>query len=188
MKKSLGAKTLAYPAPVWVIGSYDTQGKANIMTASWAGICCSKPPAVYVALRKATYTYGNIMEQKAFSINIPSSKHIKETDYVGQVSGREIDKFAETSLSSEAAKLVNAPCVKEFPLVIECRLLQSVEVGLHTIFIGEILDVQAEESILGENSLPDMNKLRPFVFSPEVGEYHALGDFLGKAFSIGKEL
>jgi flavin reductase (DIM6/NTAB) family NADH-FMN oxidoreductase RutF len=66
--KSFGAKTLAFPAPVWVVGTYDQNGRPNVMTAAWAGICCSSPPCVSVSLRKATYSYGNIISRKAFTI------------------------------------------------------------------------------------------------------------------------
>ncbi len=83
MKKSLGKETLLYPTPVWMIGTYDIEGESNIMTASWAGISCSNPPCVSVSLRKATYTYGNIIEQKAFTVNIPQEKQIKQADACG---------------------------------------------------------------------------------------------------------
>jgi len=73
MKKSIGVKTIVYPTPVFVIGTYDQRGNPNIMTASWAGICCSSPPCVAVSLREATYSYGNIVLHKAFTVNIPSS-------------------------------------------------------------------------------------------------------------------
>jgi len=65
MKRSLGSKTLVVPAPVWVVGTYDPEGKPNVMTAAWCGICCSMPPAVCVSLREATYTYGNIVAREA---------------------------------------------------------------------------------------------------------------------------
>jgi len=86
MKKSLGAKTLVYPTPVFVVGTYDAQGKPNVMTASWGGICCSRPPCVAVSLRKATYTYGNIVQRKAFTISIPSEAHVQAADHFGLVS------------------------------------------------------------------------------------------------------
>jgi flavin reductase (DIM6/NTAB) family NADH-FMN oxidoreductase RutF len=85
MKKSIGANTIVFPAPVFVVGTYDKDGKANAMTASWAGICCSKPPCIYVSLREATYTYGNIVSRKAFTVSIPSQKYIKQADYFGLV-------------------------------------------------------------------------------------------------------
>src|SRR5512137_749873 len=98
MKKSLGAKTLVYPTPVFVVGTYDANGKPNVMTASWGGICCSQPPCVAVSLRKATYTYGNIVARKAFTISIPSQEHVAQVDFFGLSSGRNTDKFAKTGL------------------------------------------------------------------------------------------
>ena len=83
MKQSLGAKTILYPTPVVVVGTYDKHEKPNMMTAAWVGICCSKPPCIAVSLRKARYTYSNIVERRAFTVNVPSEKYIKETDYVG---------------------------------------------------------------------------------------------------------
>ena len=97
MIKSLGAKTLIYPAPVLVVGTYDKAGKPNVMTASWGGICCSQPPCVAVSLRNATCSHGNIVDRGAFTVSVPSEKHIKEVDYFGLVSGRSMDKFAATS-------------------------------------------------------------------------------------------
>src|SRR5664280_3163755 len=119
MKRSLGAKTLLYPTPVCVVGTYDLAGKPNVMTAAWAGICCSSPPCIAVSLRKATYTYGNIMERKAFTVSLPSEDYVKQADYFGMVSGRDEDKFSRSGLTPMKAKLVDAPFVKEFPLVLE---------------------------------------------------------------------
>jgi flavin reductase (DIM6/NTAB) family NADH-FMN oxidoreductase RutF len=186
MKKSLGAKTLAQPAPVWVVGSYDAQGKPNMMTIAWGGICCSQPPCIAVSIRKVTYTYGNIVARKAFTVNIPSVELIKEADYVGIVSGKNVDKFAMTGLTPVRSDLVDAPCVKEFPLVIECKLLHIVEIGLHTQFVGEIMDVKAEEAVLGENGMADILKVSPFVFDTGQRAYFGMGQQIGKAFSIGK--
>lgn len=188
MKRSLGAKTLLYPTPVVVVGTYDKAGKPNAMTAAWAGICCSSPPCVAVSLRKATYTYGCIMDRKAFTANVPSEEYVTEADYFGIYSGKETDKFQATSLTPMKGDLVDAPYVKEFPLVLECRLLQMVEIGLHTQFIGEIVDVKAEEGVIGEGGLPDIEKVKPVLFAPEARSYHGVGKFLGKAFSIGRDI
>ena len=96
---SLGANTFAPTTPVWVVGTYDPEGKPNVMTAAWGGICCSKPPCIYVSLRKATYTYGNLLERKAFTISFPSQEYVKEVDYFGLVSGKDNDKFSATKLT-----------------------------------------------------------------------------------------
>lgn len=183
-KISLGAE-IKPMAPVWVIGSYDKAGKADMMTAAWVGICCSKPPCVSIALRKATYTYGNIMERKAFTVNIPSKNYVKETDYFGLVSGRDVDKLAATGLTPVKGEKVDAPYLKEFPVAFECKLINTLEVGLHTIFIGEIMDVKADKSMAGEN-----NSLLPcgLLFNPTTRDYYGIGEQSGKAFSAGKEI
>ena len=187
MKKSFGAKTLIFPAPVWCVGSYDTNGKPNIMTIAWGGICCSKPPCVTISLRKATYTYGNIMERQAYTLNVPSEKHVQEADYFGIATGRDVDKFKETGLTPVKSELVDAPYIGEFPMVLECKMIHHYEIGLHTHFIGEILDVKIEEAMLTEKGKPDIEKIRPIVFSPEVRQYHSIGKSIGKAFDIGRK-
>ena len=186
MMKSLGAKTLIYPAPVLVVGTYDKAGKPNVMTASWGGICCSQPPCVAVSLRNATHSHGNILERQAFTISIPSEKHVKEADYFGLVSGRSMDKFAATKLTAVKSKLVDAPYVKEFPLVLECKLVHVAELGLHTQFVGEVIDAKADESIIGDRGAIDIRKLKPLVFTPDTQDYYGIGAFKGKVFSAGK--
>ncbi|MGQ9573792.1 MAG: flavin reductase family protein [Thermoguttaceae bacterium] len=188
MKKSLGPQTLVYPTPAWVVGTYDKQGRPNAMTAAWGGICCSDPPCVAVSLRKATHTYAALMERKAFTISVPDQEHVKQTDYFGLVSGRDCDKFAAARLTPVRSELVDAPYVQEFPLVLECTVLHVIELGLHTQFVGRILDVKAEESVLGPDGLPLVEKLRPIAFSPGNHLYYALGERLGLGFSIGKQL
>src|SRR5450759_2177591 len=107
-KISLGAE-IKLMTPVWVIGSYDKAGKADMMTAAWVGICCSKPPCIEIALRKATDTDGNIMERKAFTVNIPSKNYLKEADYFGLVSGRSVNKLSATGLTPIKGEKVDAP-------------------------------------------------------------------------------
>jgi flavin reductase (DIM6/NTAB) family NADH-FMN oxidoreductase RutF len=185
MKKSLGARAMPMPAPVWVVGTYDSSGKANIMTAAWAGICCSRPPCLYVSLRKATYSYSNIAERKAFSVNVPSQQFVRETDFAGIVSGRDVDKFSQANLTTLHAETVDAPCIQEFPVIYECALLHTIEIGLHTQFIGEIMDIKIDESMLNDSGKPDIDRLNLFVYT---GDYYAVGKMVAKAFSIGNEL
>ena len=188
MKKSIGPRTMAFPTPVWVVGTYDQEGKPNAMTAAWASICCSKPPAIGVSLRKATYSYGNLIARQAFTISVPSEAHVREADYLGMATGKDVNKFAATRLTPVASDLVDAPYVKEFPLILECRVIHTLEIGLHTLFIGEILDVKADENVLGDKGFPDIEKARPIIFGPEIRTYHGIGKSLGQAFAIGRDL
>ena len=188
MKNSLGAETVVPTTPVWVVGTYNQEGKPNVMTAAWGGICCSKPPCVYVSLREATYTFHNIMERKAFTVNIPSEKYVKEADYFGIASGKNVDKFKATGLTPVKSDLVDAPYVKEFPLILECKAIKIVEIGLHTEFIGEIMDVKADSSVLNEKNLLDIEKVKPIIWNISGMTYHKVGNSVGKSFSIGKEV
>ncbi len=188
MKKSIGPRTIAYPTPVWVIGTYDNSDKPNVATVAWGGICCSSPPCVTISLRAATYTHGNITARKAFTISIPSEAHVKQADYFGLATGEKEDKLARAQLTPVRSELVDAPYVKEFPLVLECNLLHTADLGQHTQFVGEIIDVKADEAVLGENGLPDIEKVRPMLFAPTARTYYGIGESLGNAFSIGREV
>ncbi len=186
MKKSLGAKTLLYPTPVLVVGSYHADGRPNVMTAAWGGIACSKPPCVCVSLRAATATHGNVVARKAFTISLPSGEQAAAADYFGLVSGRSVDKFSVTGLTPVKAEFVDAPYVAEFPLVVECKVVQVHELGLHTQFIGEIKDVKIEEACLDGDGHIDVGKLDPIAHAFEPGGYFALGALIGPALSIGR--
>jgi flavin reductase (DIM6/NTAB) family NADH-FMN oxidoreductase RutF len=188
MKRSLGAKTILYPTPALLVGTYDEAGKPNLMTAAWGGICNSRPPCIYVSLRKATYSHHCILANQCYTVSIMSAEHVRQVDYCGIVSGREGDKFAAAGLTPVESALVRAPYVAEAPVVIECRLMQAVELGLHTQFVGEVLDVKAEEAVLDRWGRVDVARLKPIVFAPDSGGYYGLGEFLGKAFAIGKGL
>jgi flavin reductase (DIM6/NTAB) family NADH-FMN oxidoreductase RutF len=188
MKRSLGRKTLILPSPAWVVGTYDAQGDPNAMTAAWGGICCSKPPSVCVSIREATYTYQAIVDRQAFTVNVPAADQVKQADYLGIASGRDVDKFAVAGLTAVRAEHVDAPLVDEFPLNLECALIHTVKIGLHTLFVGEIRDVKAEESILNEKGRPSIEKLSPPIFSVGEAAYYAVGAPLGPAFTIGKDV
>ena len=188
MKKSIGSRTIVFPTPTWVVGTYDHEGKPNVMTAAWCGVFCSKPPCVYVSLGKAAYTNENIMSRRAFTINVPSEKHVKEADYFGISSGKDVDKFSVSGLTPVKSRLVDAPYIEEFPLVLECKVLHVIEIGLQTQFIGEIIDVKADLSVLNAYELPDITKVKPIIFDTGNSRYFGIGRYLGKAFSIGKKV
>lgn len=186
MKQSIGPDTLLLPLPVVVVSTYDSDGKPNMMTASWTGIVNSQPAMVSVSLRKATYSYDSIIQNSAFTISLPSRKHLLETDYVGTKSGRREDKFATTSLTPVASDLVNAPYVSEFPLILECKLIRHEDLGLHTMFIAEIIDVKINKECLLPSGKPDIQAIAPVSYAHGEREYYQLGSFLGKANRMWK--
>lgn len=185
-RRSLGPRTLLYPTPVLLVGTYDADGQPNIMTAAWGGICCSRPPCIYVSLRAATYTHGAIMAGGCYTVSIPSEALIREADYAGMVSGREGNKFDALGLTAVAAENVHAPYVAECPVVVECRVVNTAELGSHTLFVGEVLDVHVDESVLGEEGVPDIGQIKPTLFDPAGRKYYGVGAELGQAFSLGR--
>jgi len=188
MKKSIGAQALAFLSPVWIVGTYDHEAKPNVMAVAWGGICCSAPPCLSISIQKVRYSYQSIIERKVFTVSVPSEEYAKEADYFGIASGKNVDKFSHTGLTPVRAELIEAPYVKEFPLVIECKVIQALDLGSHTQFIGQIMDVKAEDSVLGENELPLVEKVKPIVVGAKIWTYHGIGKYLGQAFSMGREL
>lgn len=187
MKKSIGAKTIVHPTPVFVVGTYDSQGNPNVMTAAWGGICCSIPPCISVSLRAATYTYNSILEKRAFTVSIPSEEYVKEADFFGIASGRDLNKFQATGLTPVKSELVDAPFISEFPFVLECKLLHQMKIGLHIQFIGEILDVKVDDTVLKDDG-PLIEKIKPLIYSTDNLAYYGVGEYVAKAFSVGKEI
>lgn len=187
MKKSLGPITLAYPTPVFLIGTFDENDAPNIMNAAWGGICCSEPPCIAVSVRPARETKAGILIHKAFTINIPSATQAAEADYAGMVSGRKHNKFADTGFTAVESSVVRAPYIKECPLCIELKLVHSFDLGSHIQFIGQILDVKIDEDCLNTEGQPDILKANPILFDPGLRNYHTVGPILAKAFDVGRK-
>jgi flavin reductase (DIM6/NTAB) family NADH-FMN oxidoreductase RutF len=136
---------------------------------------------VSVSLRPATYSHNNIKMNKAFTVCVPSEDHWREADHVGIVSGRNTLKFKTTGLTVKRSEHVEAPYIDEFPLILECKVHEIHELGLHTQFIGEVVNVMVDEEVLDEEENVDIERLRPIIFSPGAGVYHGVGELLGKA-------
>ena len=115
MKKSIGAKTIVYPTPVFIVGTYDKDGKPDVMAAAWGGIASSQPPCVSISLQKQRYTLENINKTEAFTISIPSEEHVVEADYFGIVSGRDADKFSDSGLTPVKSEICKCTIYKRIP-------------------------------------------------------------------------
>ena len=187
MRQSFGTTPMIFPTPVLMIGTYDDEGKPNLMNAAWGGVCCSDPPCVNVSVRKSRHTYAAISKRMAFTVGIASELSMRQADYVGIASGRDVDKFAVTGLTLVRSELVDAPYAEEFPVILECRLSHVLELGVHTQFVGQILDVKVDTSVLDEDGLPDIMKIKPLVFDVSRKEYRGVGSLLGKAFAVGRD-
>jgi flavin reductase (DIM6/NTAB) family NADH-FMN oxidoreductase RutF len=168
-----------------VIATYDSQGRPCAATVSWGGICSSDPPSLAFSLRKTRYTYKNLLERRQFTINVPSQDYVAAIDYLGMVSSRREDKFQQTGLTALACPGTDAPYIKEFPFFLACRLTTTLEIGVHTQFIGEIVDVQVRDDLPAE-ACPPLSLVKPILYAPGEQGYYGSGSFLGKAFSVGK--
>jgi len=185
-KVSLGKSGDIHPKPALVIGSYNEAGVPNIMTASWAGICNSRPLCIAVSLRPATLSYHNITKNKAFTVNVPSEDLVKIVDFVGVKSGHDMNKFEVLGLTAVKADSVHAPYVAEFPIVIECKVIQMHDIGSHRQFIGEVLETKVDPLLLDEKGNVDVTKLKPISYGG--GGYFGIGEFIARPWNIFKEL
>lgn len=182
-KISIGTRTYLYPMPCVIVGAI-VNGKPNYSTIAYIGIVQHMPPMLAFASHRTHYTNTGIREHRTFSVNIPSDKQVVVTDHIGMVSGRNVDK--SEIFTTFYGKLATAPMIRECPLNMECRVVQVVDVGAsHEIFVGEIMDTYTAERFM-TNGLPDITKMKPFVFSMHDNNYWSLGEHLGRAWGIGK--
>lgn len=186
-KLSFGKDPLFYPLPVLLIASYDINDKPNVMTASWGGICNSEPLSLCVSIRPERWTHASILKRKAFTVGIASESMAKAADYVGMASGRNEDKFAVTGWTAVKARQVDAPYVGECPVVLECRLTNTLELGTHTMMIGAVEDTKVDEACL-TGGHPDISKIAPLAYDVVSRGYYNMGEKVAGAFFIGQAL
>ncbi len=182
MKTSIGAKDIVFPTPVFIVGTYCGDGKPNAMNVAWGGICSSSPPCISISIRRQRCTYENILKRKAFTVNIPSEKYVKQADYFGMVSGKTTDKFKATGLTPVKGDKVDAPYIKEFPFNIECKVIDIFQISEHTQIIGEIMDIKVDDDCINKNGLPDIDAIKPLLFDPAVSRYHIAGNDVEHSF------
>lgn len=183
-KREIGARNFLYPMPTTLVGA-NVKDRPNYETIAYCGIVNFKPPMISVASVKSHYTNVGIHENKTFSVNIPSEEMVKATDYCGTVSGHKADKSAV--FQTFYGKLKTAPMIVECPINLECKLIVNLFFGgIDEIFIGEIVECYAEDAFL-TNGLPDIKKIKPIIYSAYDNRYWGVGEYLGKAFSIGKK-
>jgi flavin reductase (DIM6/NTAB) family NADH-FMN oxidoreductase RutF len=183
MKKAMGAQTLLYPLPAVLVGA-QVNGKANFMTAAWCGIVASTPPAISVALRPARFTRTGISVNNSFSINVPSADLVEKVDYCGIYSGHKVDKSHVFEV--EYGQLETAPLIQECPVNLECRVIHTLELGSHVLFVGEIAETYVNEDCLTDGQA-DPAKIDPLVYATGVQQYRRLGEIVGQAFEVGKK-
>lgn len=182
MRKDFGPKPLLYPQPVFIIATYGEDGVADAMNAAWGGI--SEQNQITLCLGADHKTTRNILARRAFTVSMADVAHVVQCDYIGIVSANDVpDKLARAGLHTTPSTRVDAPLIDELPMALECRLISYNEDTCQ--LIGEIVNVCADESVLGETGRIDPNKLRPITFDPMNNAYLALGEKVGNAFKDG---
>lgn len=182
-KTTLGPQTLLFPMPATLIGA-QVDSKPNYMTAAWCAIAAYKPPSVAVAIRKERYTLKGVREQGTFSVNVSSSTMAKETDHCGLCSGK--IKGKSQIFTAFYGELKTAPLIEECPVNLECVAIHCLDLGSHTLVVGEIIQTYISGYCLTDKKV-DPGKVDPLIFITGTLKYHRLGDEIAPAFAIGKE-
>ena len=188
-KIKMGPQQLLNPRPAVLVGTH-VDNKPNFLAVAWAGITSANPPTMSIAIRNIRYSLKGIRQNMTFSVNIPSVDMVKKLDYCGLVSGSKTDKVKDCDFKLFYGKLVSAPLIEQCPINIECEVLQILNVGEHSLIVGEIVETYVSDNCFTEG-LPDIRKINPLslcTLTAKSRKYYAVGEFIADAYSIGKEL
>ena len=168
---------MLYPVPAVMVSCQRQGEKPNIITVAWAGTICSDPAMVSVSIQKKRYSYAIIRDSGEFVVNLTTKKLAKATDYCGVRSGKDVDKFAETGLMPCPSQLVSCPGIAESPVNIECRVVQTMPLGSHCMFLAKVEAVHAGEEYMDGKHKFHLEKAEPVVYSH--GAYYVCGEQMG---------
>ncbi len=187
MKKDLGVLPAVYPMPVLMVAAYDKNEKVNVMNVAWGQICDMDKIILFIGEGKKTWL--NIQESKAFTVALADRAHMDVADFFGIASGNKIDdKFERTGYHAVPSDKVHAPIVEEFPLVMECELLEFLHSDYVDGIVGKIVNVKADEAVLNEKGKVEPEKLNAILFDQFRNGYYAIGEKVGKAWNAGAAL
>ena len=187
MFKSFGVKPYLFPMPAYMIGTYNEDETVDVMMMAWGGICAED--MVALNLEAEHKTVANLETRKAFTLAVPGTDTLRESDFLGIASASKIaDKFARTGLHAVKSERVDAPVIAEYPLTLECEAveMQSQPYGLRVL--GRIVNVLADEKVLDDTGKIDAGKLQAFVFDQMQHGYYAIGAKVGQAWHSGADL
>ena len=177
---------MVYPIPAVMVSCAEEEKTDNIITIAWTGTICTNPAMVYISVRPERHSYDMIKNSGEFVINLTTEKLVKETDYCGVRSGRDVDKFKEMNLHKEPGNYVKAPLIKECPVKIECQVTEIKELGSHHMFIAKVLGVNIDPDYMDETGKFNLNKTGLMIYSH--GEYFGLGKMIGSfGYSVRKK-
>ncbi len=190
MKTTFGPKKIMFPCPVSLVVTGNME-KANIVTIAWVSLLTSQPPTLGVSVGTRGFSGDAIKENEDFTVNIASVDIMKEADFCGIRSGRDMDKFEETGLTRLPSKIVKSPIIKECPLNLECRLTDWRIIGRTNHFVGEIMETHVDTDKLknpDEIGSLDIDAANPLIYFGGVREYRSPGPKIGDPYQIGNEL
>ena len=186
-KIQMGPKMVLGTRPVFLVGA-NVNDKPNFMTVGACGVANLEPPMISVAIRHNRYTLKGIRENMTFSLNVPSTDSVKETDYCGLVSGSKVNKVEVCQFKVFYGKLSNAPLIEQYPVNLECSVVHILNLGSHSLVVGRIEETHVLEGCLTDGK-PDVDKIKTFISTAEPGpKYLAIGQVIAASHSIGKEL
>ena len=187
MKKDLGLLQAVYPMPVLMVAAYDKNEKVNVMNVAWGQICDEDKIILFIGEGKKTWL--NIKESKAFTVSLADKAHMDAADFFGIASGNKMDdKFERTGYHATKSDKVHAPVIDEFPVAMECELLEFLHTDYVDGIVGKIVNVKAEEAVLDEKGKIDPAKLQALSFDPFKHDYYVTGEQVGKAWNAGAAL
>ncbi|MBR1607536.1 MAG: flavin reductase family protein [Clostridia bacterium] len=187
MKKDLGVIPAVYPMPVLMVAAYDANEKVNVMNVAWGQICDEDKIILFIGEGKKTWL--NIKESKAFTVALADEAHMDVADFFGIASGNKMDdKFERTGYHAVKSDKVHAPVIEEFPLTMECELLEFLHSDHVDGIVGKIVNVKAEEAVLNEKGKVAPEKLHALIFDQFQSGYYVPGEKVGKAWNAGAAL
>ncbi len=187
MKRSLKPGTMLYPLPAVIVTCGDSVENSNLITVAWTGTICTDPAMCYISVRPSRHSYPMIRANMQFTINLTTEAMARATDWIGVRSGADYDKWHETGLTPRPGVAVSCPYVDESPVCIECRVKSIMSLGSHDMFIAEVVNVLADESLFD----PETDAFRldlAGLLNYTHGHYYAQGSPLGRfGFSVMKK-
>lgn len=186
MTKDFGVKPYLFPMPTYMIATYNEDDSVDVMMMAWGGICAEN--MVALNLEAEHKTVANIESRKAFTLSVPGTDKLKESDFLGIATANKMaDKFERCGLHAVKSERVDAPIVTEYPLTLECEVveMQNQPYGLRVL--GKIVNVIADEKVLDESGKIDAGKLNAFAFDQMRNGYYAIGEKVGQAWNSGVE-
>ncbi len=189
MRQYWKPSNMLYPVPAVLVTCADEQGRANVMTAAWAGTVCSDPVMLSVSIRKERYSHDIIERTGEFAVCLTTDRMAYVTDYMGVKSGRDMDKFSlegDLKLTAISSQSIKAPSIAESPVCLECRVKQVLELGSHDMFIGEVIGTNIDDAYLNEEGVFELEKAGLLAYVH--GRYFSLGEILGTfGYSVRKK-